>query len=368
MSQLLAIGVSHQTAPLNLRAQIAFTARHAARFGTALLQREAFHEAVVLSTCNRTEIYVAANDGPTRPALTELAALLAYETQAEPAAVTDSAYFLAGQEVERHLYRVTAGLDSMVVGESEIQGQVKRTLEGALAAGSTGTLTSRLFSTALRTGKRVRSETRIGAKRTSVASVAVDLAIKAAGQLDQLEVTLVGAGDAGESAAKVLAARGAAPVFMGRRRAQRAHDLADRFGGSFAPLEDLDEHLATTDVLLCATASPHYVVTASALKRIAARRQRELVLIDLAVPRDIEPACRLVRGVTVHDLDDMQSVIDSTFADRESERVAAERIVEDEAERFGEWLLERRALSRTGQLLELFGDTRLPGTKQSSSA
>jgi glutamyl-tRNA reductase len=357
MTRLLMIGVSHRTAPVALREKLALTSKQATRFGQELIGHDSIHEAVVLSTCNRTEIYAAVTPGDTRAQLTELAALLAHHAVVDGGDLAKAAYTRAGADVERHLYSVTAGLASMVLGESEIQGQVKRALEAALAAGTTGPLTSRLFSTALKAGKRVRSETAIGASRTSIASIAVDLAVKSVGALDQRAVMLIGTGETGELTAQALAARGSRTVFIANRRIEHAHELAERFSGSVAPLSDLQRQVEMADVIVSATASPHTVIEAPDLRAIMKRREsRPLVLIDLALPREIAPDCREIRGVSMHDLDDLQRVVDATFVARDGERNAAEIIVGEEVDRFEFWLSSRRHRSTTGgELLELFG-------------
>jgi glutamyl-tRNA reductase len=359
VTRLLLIGVSHKATSVVLREKLALTGKQATRFAQDLITHEPINEAVVLSTCNRTEIYAAVPPGETRQRLTELAALLAHQTGVEGVELTRAAYTRSGSEVERHLYRVTAGLDSMVLGESEIQGQVKRALEAALAAGTTGPLTSRLFSSALKAGKRVRSETGLGAARTSLASIAVDLAVKNAGALDQRAVMMIGTGETGSLTARALASRGARPTFIANRRVERAHELAELYGGSVAPLAELSRHIEFADVIVAATASPHTVIEAPDLRQIMKRREsRPLVIIDLALPRDVDPACREIRGVTVYDLDDLQRVVDATFVARDNERGAAETIVSQEVDRFADWLLSRRASDHEGTVLELFGEQR----------
>jgi glutamyl-tRNA reductase len=334
-----------------------------------LIAHDPISEAVVVSTCNRTEIYVGTPIGDTRARLTELAALLAHHAGVDGRELTRIAYTRTGEQVERHLYSVTAGLESMVLGESEIQGQIKRALEAALAAGTTGPLTSRLFSTALKAGKRVRSETAIGAARTSVASIAADLAFKTVGALDQRAVMMIGTGEAGGLAAQALADRGSRTVFIANRHVEHAEELAERFNGSVAPLADLKRQVGMADVVVSATASPHTVLEAPDLRAIMKTRQsRPLVLIDIALPRDIDPDCREIRGVSMHDLDDLQRIVDSTFTARDGERAAAARIVDEEVDRFESWLENRHNRLHRGELRELFGSEDDPASKRSSSA
>jgi glutamyl-tRNA reductase len=357
MSRLLLIGVSHKTAPLALREKLAMTDKQAARFAHDLLEHDSITEALVLSTCNRTEIYVAAPREDTREQLTELTALLAHSAGVDGQMLARAAYPLADIDVVRHLYAVTAGLDSMVIGESEIQGQVKRALEAALSAGTTGPMTSRLFSSALKAGKRVRSETGVGAARTSLASIAADLAIKTVGALEQRAVVMIGTGEIGSHTAQALAARGSSTTFIANRRVERALELVERFGGTVAPKSELAHHIELADVIVSATTSPHTVIDADDLSAIMGRRQsRPLVVIDLALPRDIDPDCREIRGVSMYDLDDLQRIVDATFVARDGERGAAENIIEQEVRRFEQWLAGRATPVAAGEVRELFGD------------
>ena len=215
-------------------------------------------------------------------------------------------------DAARQLYRVTSGLESMIVGEAEVQGQVKRAYEAALAAGTTGPMTNRLFSAALSTGKRVRTETQIGAARTSVSTVAVDLAAEAVGDLTARDVVILGAGETSELTARALADRGVRTIFVANRRAARAHAMADRVGGTVASLHDLPTLLQESDIVVSSTSSPHPIVEADELELVMqARGGRPLVLIDIAVPRDIEAACGELPGVTLYDIDDLQTVVAS---------------------------------------------------------
>ncbi|HWI22119.1 MAG TPA: glutamyl-tRNA reductase [Baekduia sp.] len=367
MSQLLVLGVSHKTAPLEMRGRLALTSKQATRFARELTELEGIEEAVVVSTCNRTELYVGALDGPPSRRVKELSALLAYHAGIDDEQLGEIAYALEGDRVEHHLFSVTAGLDSMVLGENEIQGQVKRALETALSAGTTGTYTARLFSSALKAGKRVRTETRVASARTSVASVAVELAHKAVGPLAERDIVLIGAGETGELTARALAARGAKTIVIANRRVERAKEIAELVGATVEPLEDLPAQLAHADVVVSATASPHSVIETETVAAIMAQREHPLVLIDLAVPRDIEPGCRELAGVELYDIDDLQAVVDATFSLRESERTAAEEIIAQETERFARWL-DRRQAVRADSVVELLSEGSADADRETSSA
>ena len=239
----------------------------------------------------------------------------------------------------RHLFRVASGLDSMIIGEAEIQGQVKRAYELALVEGATGAILNRLFRGALAAGKRVRSETRIGEGAISVPSAAVELATRTLGELGDRRVLLIGAGETAELTARALSARGVEAVFVANRRYDRAIGLAQRFGGSAVRFEELPDQLLRADIVVSSTNSPHHIVEREELELVmAARDGRPLLMVDLAVPRDIEPACREVPGVSVHDVDDVQAIAERNASGRAAEAKRAERLVDAELARFQGWI------------------------------
>ncbi len=337
MSELFALGISHKTAPLELRERLALTEGRAAGVLGDLRASDQVSEAAAISTCNRTELYLVVSD----PVEAETLALGALSRQAgiRPTELVESLYSHRGIEAARHLFRVASGLDSMIVGEAEIQGQVKRAYELALVEGVTGAILNRLFRGALAAGKRVRSETRIGEGGTSVPSAAVELATRTLGTLDDRRVLLIGAGETAELTARALAARGVEAVFVANRRYDRAIGLAQRFGGSAVRFEDLPAQLERADIVVSSTNSPHHIVEREELELVAtAREQRPLLLIDLAVPRDIDPSCREVAGVVVRDVDDVQTIADRNLGGREVESRRAEVVVAAELARFERWL------------------------------
>src|SRR3954464_5615729 len=335
--ELLVLGISHNTAPVALRERLALTERAATRFMTELVAHEEIDEAVAISTCNRTEIYLVTAD-PVR-AEAELLGKLAQRADIRPTELAPIVYSPRNCDAARQLFRVTAGLDSMIVGEAEVQGQVRRAYEAALEAGTTGPMTNRLFGAALQAGKRVRSETKIGAGRTSVSTVAVDLAKDVVGHLAEREVVIIGAGETAELTAQALATEGVATIFVANRHADRARSLAERFGGTVLSLDHLPGQLETADIVVASTSSPHPIVTADALAEVArARAGRPIVFIALAVPRDIDPECAELPGVSVYDMDDLQAVVARNLEVRSEEALLAEQVVEDEIQRFAKWL------------------------------
>jgi glutamyl-tRNA reductase len=337
MTELLALGASHKTAPLALRERIALTEHAAEPLLRELTAHPAVGEAVALSTCNRTELYLMVSD----PVEAESAvlALLARRAGMRPTELLDGIYALRNCDAARHLYRVSSGLESMIVGEAEVQGQVKRAYEAALAARTTGPMTNKLFRAALATGKRVRTETAISAGRASVASVAVDAARDALGDLAARHVVLVGAGETAELTASTLHDHGVTTMFIANRRRDRAIALARRFGGESGSFDALPSELARADIVISSTSSPHALLEAEELALVTGeRRGRPLLLVDLAVPRDIDPACAELPGVTLLDIDGLQAQVRRHISVRQAEARRAEGIVEEEIQAFAGWL------------------------------
>jgi len=351
MSELLALGVSHKTAPLDLRERLSLTEGRAVGALRELTEAAGIHEAAAISTCNRTELYLVVSD----PVEAESTALGVLTRQAEirPTELLGHLYSLRSSEAVGHLFRVTAGLDSMIVGEAEIQGQVKRAYELALVEGGTGPILNRLFRGALTAGGRAREETGISEKNVSIPSVAVDLARRALGDLADRRVLVVGAGETAELVARALVTRGVATVFVANRHYDRAIGLAERFGGNAVRFDELPEQLEHADIVVSATNSPHHIVERDELEHVMGLRQgRPLLLVDIAVPRDVEPECRDVAGVSLHDIDDVQQIVERNASGREAEARRAERILDAEQDRFERWLASLEVVPTIAALRE----------------
>jgi glutamyl-tRNA reductase len=337
MSELLALGVSHKTAPLELRERLSLTEGRAAGALRELTEAPGVHEAAAISTCNRTELYLVVSDSV--DAESTALGVLTRQAEIRPTELLGHLYSLRSGEAARHLLRVTAGLDSMIVGEAEIQGQVKRAYELALVEGATGPILNRLFRGALTAGGRARQETGISEKGLSIPSVAVELARRTLGDLGERRVLVIGAGETSELVARALAARGVATVFVANRHYDRAIGLAQRFDGTAVRFDELPEQLAAADIVVSATNSPHHIVERDDIAEVMAGRDgRPLLLVDIAVPRDVEPACREIAGVSLHDIDDVQQIVERNASGREAEARLAERIIEGELDRFERWL------------------------------
>ena len=337
MTELLAIGVSHKTAPVEVRERLALPDTRASEFLRDLRGAADVLEAVTISTCNRTELYLVVRE----PVEAESAVLgmLAAQASIRPTELASAIYAHRNCDAARHLYRVTAGLDSMITGENEIQGQVKRAYETALQRETTGPMTNRLFNAALATGKRVRTETGIAERALSLPGVAVALARERLGDLYGREVVIVGTGETSELTARALADSGGRTVFVATRRHDRAISLAKRYHGRTVGFDELPAVLGQADIVVAATASPHLLLEAREVAEVmAAREHRPMLLIDLAVPRDIDSDCGQIAGISLFDIDDLQIVIARNRRVRQAEARKAEGIIEEEIGQFATWL------------------------------
>ena len=315
MTSLSLVGLSHHVAPVELRERVTLDLPAAAELARTL------GDAVCLSTCNRTELYLA--DGGADRAARALA-----ELADDP--LDGVLYRLHDDAAALHLFRVASGLDSLVPGEAEILGQVRDAYESV----ETGSLLDRVFRQALAVGKRVRSETSIGESPASVSSAAAALAAQVFGDLAGRRVLLVGAGRIGELTAGNLVSRGAEIAVVANRSVDAARELARRFGGRAVALDDLPPALAEVDVVVSATAAADVVLRAA---DVPARRRRPLFFIDIAVPRDLDPAIQELDGCFLYDIDDLEAVVAETLAGRRVEAARAEQLVAEEAERFHSW-------------------------------
>jgi glutamyl-tRNA reductase len=326
--KLALVGTSHKLAPVEVRERVALDGPAASALAHEL-GAEGF-EAVCLSTCNRTELYVVALDGDeAREAASGALARLA------DGDLGSHLYRLTDEAAALHLFRVAAGLDSMVPGEGEILGQVRAAYEG----GACGPVLDKLFRGALHAGRKARTETAIGESPASVSAAAAALAQQVFGELDGRRVLIVGAGEVGELAARNLASRGAEIAFVANRTPDRAAALAARLGSEPLALDRLGDELAGADVVVSSTSAPGFVITREQVESgIGRRRGAPLFLIDLAVPRDVEPSVAGLDGCFLYDIDDLEAVVAESLAGRRREAERAEMIVAAEAASFRDWL------------------------------
>jgi glutamyl-tRNA reductase len=331
MSQsIVLIGVNHKTAPIELRERIAISREELPEATRALAAVPGVSECMIVSTCNRVEI-LAAVESPD----TDLIAFVHRHFGLDPAILAPHIYEHRDQQAVRHLFRVAASLDSMVVGEPQILGQVKDAFAVARSSGTISGQLEHLPQSAFAAAKRVRTETAIGSNSVSIASVAVELARKIFGSLNGRTVFLVGAGKMSELAARHLVQQGAGAILVTNRTQERARQLAEPFNGRVIPFDQLYEAATEADIVISSTGAPHPIFRREHGQAFMHRRRnRPMFFIDIAVPRDVDPAMNKVDGVFVYDIDDLQAVAASHMAERSAQAGDAETLIAAEVERF----------------------------------
>ena len=328
-------GVNHETAPVELRERLACQAPQEENQG--LKEVAGVHEAAVISTCNRLEVVFTTEDP--QAASGRVTEFLCRRHQVTPGEIEASLYVKSGLEAVAHLFRVACGLDSMVLGETQILGQIKDAYQFATLAGTTATILNRLFHKSFAVAKRVRTETGIGTAEVSVAHAAVELALKIFGDLGHKTALLLGAGEMGELTAEHFLSHGGGRIMVVNRSLERGVDLARRYHGQAHSWDELADVLVRADVVICSTGATTAVITPDLVKKAQkARRRRPLFFIDIAVPRDVDPDVGAMSNVFLYDIDDLTQVVDQNLARRQKEAVAARRIVEEEAYAFGKWI------------------------------
>lgn len=334
--KLALVGLSHKTAPVELRERLALADAAQRRLLARLLEDERVFEAVIVSTCNRSEFYFVLNaEADAEQLFFEQVADEVGLTQGE---LREYLYILGGEPVVRHLFRVAASLDSMVVGEAQILGQLKDSYDLAFDCGATARVFNKLFRNSFEVGKRVRSETNIGSSAVSISYAAVELAKRVFDTLEGRRVLLLGAGEMSELTALHLQSSGCRQVLVANRTLARAEELATKFDGEALPFEERYEALKQVDIVVSATSADDYVIVRDELAPVVARRRDPLFFIDIAVPRDIDPACASFPNVYVNDVDALDGVIAANLEERKREMPRAEGIVEEEIINFERWL------------------------------
>jgi glutamyl-tRNA reductase len=350
--RLFAVGLSHRTAPVELRECVDFSRIGVDAALRALADAGAAREAVVLSTCNRAEIYAAGESDATSDAMTRFFSDYHRLPHAQMAA---HLYLHRGSDAARHLFRVAAGLDSLVVGEPQILGQVKAAFAAASELKYTGTLTNRLFHSAFAVGKRVRSETGLGEGAVSVSYAAIALAKKIFGSLKGLHVVILGAGEMAKLTGIHLQAQEVTQIAIASRTLQTAERLARQLNGRAVPWARLDEALAAADIVLTATGAAEPVLTRARIDGVMRpRRGRPLFVIDIAMPRDVEPAVGDIEQVFLYNIDDLQAIVQENLARRAAELAQAEGIVEEEVTKFAAWMQSRGIIPTVVALRQRF--------------
>jgi len=327
--QLALVGLSHKTAPVEIRERLAFSNDALRSALTSLVDRRRVNEAMILSTCNRVEVVAESpDDRLIRDFICEF-------HQISHDSVSTHLYSYRNVEAIRHVFRVTASLDSMVIGEPQILGQVKEAFRIAMDAGTVGMHLSALMNRAFAVAKKVRSETGISQSAVSVSYAAVELARKIFGDLSGKTVMIIGASKMGELAAKHLRRAGASSVLVTNRTFERAVELAKVFEGAAVPFEHFTDHMTGADIVITSTGAPHFIIGRNLAEQVIHRRKNKpIFFIDIAVPRDIDPAVNQIDNAFLYDIDDLQQVIDANLKERFKEAMRAEQIVDDEVEAF----------------------------------
>ena len=320
------MGLNHETAPVEVREHFAVPAEQLGNKAKELTKLNDVAEGVVISTCNRMEVYIAVEDRETG---TEI--LRSHLAKGRAEEVMEHLYQKHGDEARRHLFHLVCGLDSMVIGETEIFGQVKQAYKQALESGATKGVLNKLFQKSFTVGKRIRSQTRIQVGTTSVGSVAVDLAEKIFGKLNGSHVMVIGAGEMSRQVAQSMMSRGASHLTVSNRSPERAQQLAEDLGGKSVPFDDWEETLVTADVVVSSTGATEPVLAASQIEAVRRKRKfRPLFLIDIAVPRDIEVGAGEIEEVYLYDIDQLQKLASEARASRAEQVGICEQMIEEE--------------------------------------
>ena len=348
--QILVVGLDHHTCPVEVRERLAFSVSQLeAAYDHLLHAHGPLGEAAILSTCNRVEVYGVAED--VEQAHDAIDRFLHVFHGLPAGSVTAALYHFTDKRAVDHLFATTCGLQSLIVGEAQIQGQVRAAAISAAELQALGPVLNALFRHAIEVGKRARTETGIGRSAVSISHAGVELARRLIGSLEGRHVLLVGSGKMSELAAKNLIDNGAQSITLVNRTVETAQILADRWDGRALPFEALPDALRDADVVISSTSAPHPVIRAEHVRAaLAARSDRPLLLIDLAVPRDVEGAVAAIAGAYVYDIDDLEQVVRANLQARHEELAAAQRIVSEETEEFMGWMASRSVVPTLSRL------------------
>ncbi len=335
--ELLVTGISHKRTPLDIRERVYFDENNLQTPVLELFGRNSIEEAVLFSTCNRVELYARAEEFET--ACQSIMEFFSQYHEVPLSILKEHCYAMKTKEAVRHAFRVSSALDSMVIGEPQILGQVKAAYRTALEAGCTGVYLNQLFEKSFAVAKRVRTETRIGENAVSVSYAAVELARKIFGNLKGQRIMLVGAGEMAELAAQHFIQLGVKSFRVTNRSFDRASDLAARFGGQPVEFNLLETGLVSADIVLCSTNSPQPIILREMVQQVIRnRRNRPMFFIDIAIPRDVDPGVQEIGNAFVYNIDDLEHVVSANIQEREREAVRAESLIEEECQMFLRWM------------------------------
>jgi glutamyl-tRNA reductase len=334
--KVFVVGLNHKIADVDVREKLAFQGDKLEEGLARFRELPGVEEAMIISTCNRVELY--ANIQDTRQATEAVKSFLAAFHNINRGALDNSLYIYDDVEAVRHIFRVAASLDSMVLGEPQILGQLKDAFELALSKKTTGILLNKLMKKAISVAKRVRTETKIAENAVSISFAAVELARKIFTDLSKRVFMLLGAGEMAELAAKHLISNGVKEVLVSNRTYDRACDLAREFNGRPVKFDEFIHEVAGTDIMICSTGAPHYILTKAQMQKVMKeRKQRQVFIIDISVPRNIDPAINDLENVYLYNVDDLQGVVHSNMFERQKEAEKAEKIIAEELETFLKW-------------------------------
>src|SRR6266550_540609 len=354
---IVLVGVNHKSAPVAVREQLAFSEEACATGLRSLVDGQIVREALIVSTCNRVEVLTETANGKLSDTTERVIAFLSREDFLPRSFYETHLYTHTDDQAVRHLFRVTSSLDSMVVGEPQVLGQVRKAYSIALEAGTTGRILNRLVHHAFRVAKRVRTETGIGANAVSISYMAVELGKKIFNSLAGRTALLIGAGEMAELSARHLLNAGVSRLLLANRTEERAGRLAAELGGETINFDGLSDYLAEADIIICSTAADQYVITEQmAREALSKRRNRPSFFIDISVPRNIDPTVGKIPNVFVFDIDDLESVISSNIREREREAERAELIIESEIMQFQQALRALESGPSIGALKQMLQD------------
>jgi glutamyl-tRNA reductase len=340
--EILLIGLSHKTAPVQIREKVSFSDQTMEDGVRALVKCPNVHEGLIISTCNRVEVYAAVVKNNIETAQEEIAQFLSHFHAIPLDQLKPHLYVMSGGECIRHIFRVCSSLDSMVLGEPQILGQVKDAFGCAANAQVTGNILNRLLHKAFSVAKRVRTETRIATSAVSISFAAVELAKKIFDDLEGKTVMLIGAGEMAELAARHLLANGVMKIIVANRTYERAVALAGEFGGLAVPFDELEKQMESADIVISSTGAPNVIIDKKMVQGVIKRRRnRAMFFIDIAVPRDIDTEVNGIENVYAYDIDDLEGVVQANIKTRAKEAAKAEEIVTGEVQQFTKWMRSR---------------------------
>ncbi|HTG02096.1 MAG TPA: glutamyl-tRNA reductase [Nitrospirota bacterium] len=346
---IVVVGLSYKTAPVDVREKLSFPEATVPEALKSLMAYEGIRESLILSTCNRVEIYCVVHD--TAHDVEQIRKFISDYHKLSPQSLKDALYVQSDADGVRHAFRVASSLDSMVVGEPQILGQLKDAFDIALKTKTTGAVLNKLLKKAISVAKRVRTETKIAESAVSISFAAVELARKIFGDLEGKTVMLLGAGEMAELAARHLLNNGVKSVLVANRTFERAVELAKEFNGSAVRFEDFPDEMVMADILICSTGASTYVVKHDIVsKALKNRRQKPIFMIDISVPRNIDPEVNKIDNVYLYDIDDLQGVVNSNIEGRAREAEKAEEIIRGEVDTYLEW---ERSLDAVPTIVEL---------------